>query len=50
MNPLRGDSNDGRPRALRRGVVILPSGLTLANLFCGIFAIVSMVFQVAPFG
>jgi CDP-diacylglycerol--serine O-phosphatidyltransferase len=30
-----------RPRVLRRGVVILPSGLTLANLFCGIFAIVS---------
>lgn len=29
------------PRVLRRGVVILPSGLTLANLFCGIFAIVS---------
>jgi CDP-diacylglycerol--serine O-phosphatidyltransferase len=30
-----------QPRVLRRGVVILPSGLTLANLFCGIFAIVS---------
>jgi CDP-diacylglycerol---serine O-phosphatidyltransferase len=29
------------PRKLRRGVVILPSGLTLANLFCGIFAIIS---------
>jgi CDP-diacylglycerol--serine O-phosphatidyltransferase len=28
-------------RRLRRGVVILPSGLTLANLFCGIYAIVS---------
>jgi CDP-diacylglycerol--serine O-phosphatidyltransferase len=26
---------------MRRAVVILPSGLTLANLFCGIFAIVS---------
>lgn len=35
------DIRDGRPRVLRRGVVILPSGLTLANLFCGIFAIVS---------
>ena len=32
---------DSRPRVLRRGVVVLPSGLTLANLFCGIFAIVS---------
>lgn len=32
---------DARPRVLRRGVVVLPSGLTLANLFCGIFAIVS---------
>jgi len=26
---------------MRRAVVILPSGLTLANLFCGVFAIVS---------
>jgi CDP-diacylglycerol--serine O-phosphatidyltransferase len=26
---------------MRRAVVILPSGLTLANLFCGIFAIIS---------
>ncbi len=30
----------GQPN-LRRSVVILPSGLTLANLFCGVFAIVS---------
>lgn len=29
------------PRRMRRAVVVLPSGLTLANLFCGIFAIVS---------
>ncbi len=29
------------PRKMRRAVVILPSGLTLANLFCGVFAIVS---------
>lgn len=28
-------------RRMRRAVLILPSGLTLANLFCGIFAIVS---------
>ncbi len=28
-------------RRIRRAVVVLPSGLTLANLFCGIFAIVS---------
>ncbi|HUQ48689.1 MAG TPA: CDP-diacylglycerol--serine O-phosphatidyltransferase [Gemmatimonadaceae bacterium] len=26
---------------MRRAVVILPSGLTLANLFCGVFAIIS---------
>lgn len=29
------------PRRMRRAVVVLPSGLTLANLFCGVFAIVS---------
>ncbi len=29
------------PRARRRAVVVLPNGLTLANLFFGIFAIVS---------
>ncbi|HEX2722810.1 MAG TPA: CDP-diacylglycerol--serine O-phosphatidyltransferase [Gemmatimonadaceae bacterium] len=28
-------------RRMRRAVVVLPSGLTLANLFCGVFAIVS---------
>lgn len=33
-------SRRGQQR-LRRSVVILPSGLTLANLFCGVFAIVS---------
>lgn len=31
--------NTGRPR--RRAVVVLPNGLTLANLFFGVFAIVS---------
>ncbi|MDO8500330.1 MAG: CDP-diacylglycerol--serine O-phosphatidyltransferase [Gemmatimonadaceae bacterium] len=31
----------GPPRRLRRAVVVLPNGLTLANLFCGVFAIVS---------
>ena len=30
-----------QPRRMRRAVVILPSGLTLANLFCGVFAIIS---------
>lgn len=29
------------PRRVRRAVVVLPNGLTLANLFCGVFAIVS---------
>ena len=33
---------DGHPRQrMRRAYVVLPSGLTLANLFCGVFAIVS---------
>jgi len=37
-----GASEDVEPqRRMRRAVVILPSGLTLANLFCGVFAIVS---------
>ena len=36
------DSMEVEPqRRMRRAVVILPSGLTLANLFCGVFAIVS---------
>jgi CDP-diacylglycerol--serine O-phosphatidyltransferase len=37
----QGEFRERQPRVLRRGVVILPSGLTLANLFCGVFAIVS---------
>lgn len=36
-----GHSDDNQPRRMRRAVVILPSGLTLANLFCGVFAIIS---------
>ena len=32
---------EDRPRKMRRAVVVLPNGLTLANLFCGMFAIVS---------
>lgn len=35
------DSDENRPRRMRRAVVILPSGLTLANLFCGVYAIIS---------
>jgi CDP-diacylglycerol---serine O-phosphatidyltransferase len=34
-------SADSQQRRMRRAVVILPSGLTLANLFCGVFAIIS---------
>ena len=29
-----------RRKGVRRAVVLMPNGLTLANLFCGIFAIV----------
>ena len=36
-----GSVSERGPRRMRRAVVVLPSGLTLANLFCGIFAIVS---------
>jgi CDP-diacylglycerol--serine O-phosphatidyltransferase len=35
-----GRQMDRQPR-MRRAVVVLPSGLTLANLFCGIFAIIN---------
>ncbi len=42
---LAKDGTDGiqieSSRRMRRAYVVLPSGLTLANLFCGIFAIVS---------
>jgi CDP-diacylglycerol--serine O-phosphatidyltransferase len=34
-------SRSAQQRKTRRAVVVLPSGLTLANLFCGIFAIIS---------
>jgi CDP-diacylglycerol--serine O-phosphatidyltransferase len=34
-------SGGNSPPKMRRAYVVLPSGLTLANLFCGIFAIVS---------
>lgn len=43
MTPI-GDSTSrqmDRPPRMRRAVVVLPSGLTLANLFCGIFAIIN---------
>lgn len=38
---MTGTQDDNQPRRMRRAVVILPSGLTLANLFCGVFAIIS---------
>jgi len=40
-DPPQANQPSSRPRVLRRGVVVLPSGLTLANLFCGVYAIVS---------
>lgn len=36
-----GNAEENQPRRMRRAVVILPSGLTLANLFCGVYAIIS---------
>jgi CDP-diacylglycerol--serine O-phosphatidyltransferase len=52
MNPVRRGRRppQGR-RAVRRAVVMLPNGLTLANLFCGIYAIILGTrgdFAVAP--
>src|SRR6478672_10650080 len=48
MNPLRRRDRmserdrDGR-RGVRRAVVLMPNGLTLFNLFCGIYAIILAV-------
>jgi CDP-diacylglycerol--serine O-phosphatidyltransferase len=41
MNPPPRDP--ARRRAVRRAVVLMPNGLTLFNLFCGIYAIVNAV-------
>lgn len=38
---VAGNPVEHQPRRMRRAVVILPSGLTLANLFCGVYAIIS---------
>ena len=35
-----GSRGPGRRRAVRRAVVLMPNGLTLFNLFCGIYAII----------
>ena len=40
MNPTRDPS---RGRGVRRAVVLMPNGLTLFNLFCGIYAIVNAI-------
>ena len=39
MKPRRDANADGR-RGVRRAVVLMPNGLTLFNLFCGIYAII----------
>ncbi len=40
LGPLRRRKTDRRPRRLRRGVYLLPSAFTLANLFCGYACVV----------
>ena len=41
MSALRRDRNQPRRRGgVRRAVVLMPNGLTLANLLCGIYAII----------
>lgn len=40
LGPLRRRRTDRRPRRLRRGVYLLPSAFTLANLFCGYACVV----------
>lgn len=42
MNPLRRREHGSR-RGVRRAVVLMPNGLTLFNLFCGIYAIILAV-------
>lgn len=41
MSPHAVASHQHRKRPIRRAVILLPSGLTIANLFFGIFAIVA---------
>lgn len=41
MNPTAREST--RRRGVRRAVVLMPNGLTLFNLFCGIYAIVNAI-------
>jgi len=48
----RGPGGERRPRkVVRRAVVLMPNGLTLFNLFCGIYAIILAIrgeFSTAP--
>jgi CDP-diacylglycerol--serine O-phosphatidyltransferase len=48
----RGPGGERRPRkVVRRAVVLMPNGLTLFNLFCGVYAIILAIrgeFSVAP--
>jgi CDP-diacylglycerol--serine O-phosphatidyltransferase len=42
MTPGKGKDDGTRPRA-RRGVYLIPSSFTVANVFCGFYAIVSSI-------
>src|SRR5581483_5849587 len=40
MSPLRRERAHSRRKGVRRAVVLMPNGLTLANLLCGVYAII----------
>ena len=51
MNPRGSARGQARRRGVRRAVVLMPNGLTLFNLFCGVYAIILAIrgdFAAAP--